>query len=437
VQVVAVSLVLAAGLTAFVDESDEAPPRFEARELVPPNLLRGQDYALRAEVPTEGYFHEFVVESDYGTFPALGRSMLYVRLREVEALSALEDVSKTAVFAKAAGTSVLNLGKSVGRAVTDPEGTVKGIGSGLKRFGVNLGRKTKRAAGSVAGSIKGDEEGEAKPGQEKSAGEKIGEGSASVAKSVLGVTGASRRWAQKLGVDPYSSNLVLRRALEDVGKADAAGSIATRIVLPVPMLVGTTATVSNLVWGKDPEELRKVNEQRLAELGVDKDVASELLRSKAFTLTQQTRFVAGLHAVRAKGLSDYVDAAREAEDESDAEFFTESAEMLAMLHARLPVSAVLTDSTTLVARVAGRRAVALLPLDWVRLTGTSRKAFRELAERARKELSAGSLEIDLTGQMSPRALKEATGLGWRVKQKVPGPVTPPGREGAAGKRERG
>ena len=68
-------------------------------------------------------------------------------------------------------------------------------------------------------------------------------------------------------------------------------------------------------------------------MGVDKAMAAEFLKCKAFSPSQQTRFLAALHAVRAAGLADYVDAAREAAGEIEAEFFTESAEMLAALHA--------------------------------------------------------------------------------------------------------
>jgi hypothetical protein len=49
--------------------------------------------------------------------------------------------------------------------------------------------------------------------------------------------------------------------------AAAAGGVAAKGVVPIPMVVSSTATVGNLVWGKDPEELLKYNEQRLKELG--------------------------------------------------------------------------------------------------------------------------------------------------------------------------
>jgi hypothetical protein len=420
-----VSLVLAAALPALAQEPYEGPAVLTPAEVLRADLVRGPHYTLADKVETKGYLHEFVVQSDYGSFTAAGTSMLYGRLREVQALAALDDVSKSEVFLAAAGASVLSVGKSVGKAVADPKGTVKGVGAGLKSYGENLGRKAKRTAETAADAVKGDEKTESGDPGGASTAEKAVDAGASVAKSYFGVTGASRRWAQKLGVDPYTSNPVLRKALEEIGTIDAAGGIAAKTVVPIPAVISTGAEVSNLVWGKDPEELLKLNEQRLADLGVDKAVAASFFKSKAFSPSQQTRFVAALHAVRAAGLPDYVDAAREAGGEVEAEFFTESAEMLAALHARNRVEAVLTDSRAMVARVGDKRAVALLPLDSIRWTEGSRKALTEIAERARKELGASRLEIELTGRMSPRALEESQAIGWNVSQGVPGPVAPP------------
>ena len=99
--------------------------------------------------------------------------------------------------------------------------------------------------------------------------------------------------------------------------------------------------------------------------------------------------------------------------------------MLAMLHAREPVEAVLTDSRAMVAVVNGKKAVALLPLDSIRWTDAGSKALTEIADRARKELAASRLDIAMTGRMSPQALKEAEAIGWTASQGVPGPVEPP------------
>jgi hypothetical protein len=91
---------------------------------------------------------------------------------------------------------------------------VKGVGAGIKRVGVNLGRRTKRAAASASDT-----------------GESADGGNA--VSHVMGVSAAVRRWAQKVGVDPYTTNTVLQKALADVAKVDAAGSIATKVAVPI------------------------------------------------------------------------------------------------------------------------------------------------------------------------------------------------------------
>jgi hypothetical protein len=382
--------------------ADEPPPAFTAAQLLAPGQLKGPHHVVDTAVLTEGYYHEFRIQSDFGTFDAAGRSMLAVRLHEVEALAKLADVSKTEVFLKSAGTSVVNVGKGVATAVTNPTETAKGVGSGVKRFGVNLGRMTKR---TVDSATKEDPAAESKQGD-----------NAAVAggKSLLGVSRASRRWAQKVGVDPYTTNAVLRKALDDFGQVDAAGSIATKVVLPIPAVVGMTATVSGLVWGKDPEELRKINEQRLKELGVPGDAAQRLFRNSAMTLSYETRIIAALHAVKLPGSAGRVAAAAEAKNEREALFHVESAELLEQRHAKTPFAGLLSDSLATVAVTPDRRASVLLPLDWVRRTEAAESTLQEIDARARQELKAASVAIVLTGKASTEASKMLAARGWRV-----------------------
>ena len=100
-----------------------------------PGLTKGPHYTVQNEVRGDGHYLEFNLKSDYGDIEAEGRTVLKTRILEVAALAKLSDVSKTEVFAKAAGGAVLNVGKGVASVVTDPGGTAKGIGGGLKRFG--------------------------------------------------------------------------------------------------------------------------------------------------------------------------------------------------------------------------------------------------------------------------------------------------------------
>jgi hypothetical protein len=383
-------------------QGDEAPPRFTAAALLTPAVAQGPHYRVNDAVRTDGYFHEFGISSDFGPFEAVGRSELAVRIQEIAALAALQDVSKTEVFLSAAGQSVVKVGQSAAAVVTDPAGAAKGMGAGIKRVGVNLGRRTKSAVSS-------DSDADAAGGDESAKKDSAG---AAAAKSVLGVNGGMRRWAQKVGVDPYTRNAVLQKALADIAKVDAAGSIATKVVVPIPAVVSLTSSVGGLVWSKDPEELRKLNEQGLRELAVAEPVAKRLLGNPWFTPTYQTRFVAALRAVKVAGAADYVTTAAEARTAREALFFVESAEMLQQEHAREPVTRILTDSRAMVAMGAGGRARALLPLDWVSWTASTHAALREMSDRTRKELGATGLELALTGRPSDRARGELKQLGW-------------------------
>ena len=394
----------------------EGPRTFRATDLLPPHQVKGDRFEVATEVPLDGYFHVFSLTTDYGPLEAEGRRMLLLRLQELDAIARLDEMSKTEVFLKAAGTSVLEVGRGVVSAVQDPKATVRGVGGGLKRFGTNLGRKARRTGDEIVHAVRtaGDAGTEEEDGPEKSAKEKTSEAAGGIARSYFGVNAGARRWARKIGVDPYTTNSVLKKALQDVGTADAAGGIAAKIVLPIPPLLTTTATVGNLVWGKDPEELLKHNEQQLKELGAGTDVIKALYLSAGFTLSSQTRLVSALHAVGARGSARYVEAAAEARTESEALFFTESAEMLQRFHARSPALDLLGDSRTMVARTTGDRAVVLLPVDYVSWTREFEDALTEAGARARAELEASAVELHLTGRLSEIARREIRARGWTV-----------------------
>jgi len=395
----------------------EGPRSFKASELLKPSQVKGPHYSVAPTVKTEGYLHVFEITSDYGPLEAEGEAMLLMRLHEVGALAQLDDVSKSEVFLKSAGTSVLNVGKGVASAVKDPAATAKGIGGGVKRFGTNLGRKAKRTSDKAVDSVSGDD----KPaeGADKSTTAKAAEAGTGMAYSMLGVNGAARKWAQKVGVDPYTTNPILKKALTDLGQIDAAGGIAAKIVVPIPMVVSGTASVGNLVWAKDPEELLKINEQKFKELGVGGDVIKQLYLSKGFSLSLHTRFANNLSAVHVPGGADYVATAAESDTEREALFFVESAELLARFHTTAPVVAVLPDSRALVAKTKDARAVAMLPVDWVSWTEAYEKALGEVEKRAKAELGATKLELRMTGTMSAVAKKEMSTRGWSVVENVP------------------
>ena len=131
--------------------SDEPPPRYDASALLPSSVVKGPHYVVNDAVETEGYFHVFALTSDFGPFTAVGHTVLTQRVDEIRAIAALHEVSKSEVFLKSAGGAVVDLGKGVAGVVTRPTETAKGVAGGIKRFGVNLGRASKRAVSREGG----------------------------------------------------------------------------------------------------------------------------------------------------------------------------------------------------------------------------------------------------------------------------------------------
>lgn len=387
--------------------ASEPDPVLTAAAVLGATPLTGADYTIDPAVRTPDTYHLFTVTSPFGTFEAVGLAQVEVRLQEIAAMRRLEDLSKAGVFARSAGESLVKVGTGVVNAVTDPVETAKGIGGGVKRFGVNLGRRTKRVVQRMTDDTPGN--GDSSTGT----GARVGGAAASAAKSLIGINGARRRWARRVGADPYTTNPVLKDALERIAAVDAAGGIATSIVVPIPPIVGTTAKVGDLVWGTDPEELRKLNEQRARDIGATSDDATAFFRNRAFTLTMQTRLVAALATVRVPGTGDYLASAAEAADEREALFFVESAELLQREHETSAVTRVLTDSRALVASRAGGEAIAVLPFDWLRATETTGAEFAELARRAEAELGASTRRVVVSGTVTDAATAALAAAGWR------------------------
>ena len=119
--------------------------------------------------------------------------------------------------------------------------------------------------------------------------------------------------------------------------------------------------------------------------------------------------------MNARGCADYVKTAADARSEREALFFVESAEMLAGMNKTEPVSALLTDSRAVVAKT-GTRAVALLPVDWVRWKEDLQKVTTEFAARAKGELGATALEIRISGTATAAAKVGLRAEGWTVKE---------------------
>src|SRR5215467_1974451 len=179
----------------------EELPELSASEILKPELLKGEHFAVRDPVPTGSGMNQFTIDSDFGVFEADGNEMLLQRLKEIDAIARLREVSRTDEFKKsllAAAKSPLNSAKNIAR---DPAQAIANVPKGLTKF---LGH-AKETVGNVG----------------KGGGENEGEGSRM--KDAIGYSDKKRKIALQMGIDPYSTNTVLQKELDDVAWASWAG----------------------------------------------------------------------------------------------------------------------------------------------------------------------------------------------------------------------
>src|SRR5678815_113189 len=115
----------------------EELPELKASEILKPELLKGPHFVVRDPVPTGSGMNQFTIDSDFGVFEADGNEMLLERLKEIDAIARLQEVSRTDEFKKslvAAAKSPLNSAKNIAR---DPAQAIPTFQKGIMKF---LGR---------------------------------------------------------------------------------------------------------------------------------------------------------------------------------------------------------------------------------------------------------------------------------------------------------
>ena len=217
-----------------------------------------------------------------------------------------------------------------------PVETVKGIPEGLKRTFRKYKRDAKEGyetakdvGGEVADTVTGGEDSDEGEAQESSRSEeaqevaqKTGDAAEAYAKKWFGVSGAERRWHQKLGTDPYTRNEVLRKKVKSVSRVDAATSTGMRFA-PIPRIPGANELrkLNEIVWTMDPRELREQNIKKLQEAGVEPELIESFINNPWYSPTQQTLLLSTLSEMDGVGgLRVILEIAAAAESSEEAQF---------------------------------------------------------------------------------------------------------------------
>ena len=375
----------------------EPMPTLDAAMLAPADLLNGTGYTIDARAPVVGYMGQFTLRAPAGTFNADGTEMLGIRVGELAAIAQLSRLSQSGVFADALAASAMKTGAAIGQAVMNPVETLQGIPAGVGRFFQSATTTISRATESNNSSQS------AGPG--------------TTAMDVLGVNKAKRQIAKQVGADPYTTNPVLAKQLDDLARAAFAGGVSLDVALAVSTAgvataISGTATVSNLVWEKSPADVRTINETKLASMGVGADTIRTFVTNRWLTPTLSVPFVEHLAQLpAAKGRAAVVALASGVASEGEARFMVNAVSMARQVGTeRDPVVALDLAGRIMTVRTRGGRVDVPAPVDYVVWTQPV-KAFAE-----RTNSRGAQRKILVTGLASARALEGLQATGWTVQE---------------------
>jgi hypothetical protein len=386
----------------------ERPPTLPASALVPASLISGSGFHVVQQVPTDGLMAHFTIHSDVGTFKANSIEMLKIRVAEIPAIQELTKTSKSKVFEEALATNAARPVTAAAQMATHPVDTVKGLPSGVGRFfgRVELGaQRLKEAATEPANASTGQK------------AQNFATKGGQAARNVFGYEQERRELAKKMHVDPYTTNPILSKQLDDFAlvafRAHVGVTTTMAVFIPGSMAITATRVVSTWVWDTPKADLIVKDQKGLERLKVPQRVIQTFMKNPVFPLSVQTEFVANLERLSGvPGSIDAVKLASTATSEVQARFLTGAVGMLARYH----------ETQTPITRLIVRRAiigqdrtgaiVVQAPVDYVSWT----ELVSNFAHRP--ELQKSKRTIWITGQFSSMARENFRALGWTINDKV-------------------
>jgi hypothetical protein len=399
-QLITIALGIATGgflSNAVAVVSYEKPPVFQASHILPAKQLKSPYHSVGAKVTNDGQMNHYTVKSKFGTVKADSSAELKIRVDEMKALSAMERVSNSDQFTRQVKQGGKNVVSGAKALVTRPVDTVKGVFTGI-------GTLAGRAGDALMGDPPSDAEG-------------------SRMENAIGFSSTKRDYAAEFHVDPYSTNPLLQKRLEEISWYGYSGKIAASAVSAViPGGVGAFVSVaksSDWLEGipvqTPPSELRKANREKLSGMGVSPDIIDLFLGNPVYSPVQQTKLVQELG--RMNGTADrgnFVKFAVLARNSNVAFFRAGQAEMYANLNKVTPVERFVVVGTNTTARVANGTIVFCFPLDYLSWTEGNAKLSESLNRQASTLPDVRGKEIRIAGGISQQARKGLEELGWKV-----------------------
>jgi hypothetical protein len=388
------------GLPALAQTYDAETPR-RASQLLQPAQYQSAIHKVDDAVPIVVHTYLFTLQTSWGPMKAYGYDALVLRLRELSAIQALDDTSKTEAYGKALGRAATAPIRVAEHLVEDPGGTISGIPRGIGTFFGRIGD-------SIGGSG--------------------GSGNDSVIASATGAAAKKRAIAVRYNVSPYSTNKVLQDKIAELARAEALGGLtmsAATMGMGGAGMVFTLGRTSEgamaLLRDRTPGELHELNYETLRKLAVPHGDVRAFLANPSYNPAVQTHLAQSLGMlVGTRQIESFVRLANTSDDESEAFLYQRIAQMMAGYHrtvAQLDNVGVIHGLP--VALSVNRDAVVFAPVDellWTARSAATVQSFEQIVNPLRPRRK----ELWISGYASAEMKRELSARGWTVNESARG-----------------
>ena len=255
----------------------EALPTFQAKDVLPAQLLKGPNHQVQPLVTSNGFQNIYVVESSYGNFEATGSLSLRKNIREADAFAYLEAMSKTKVFISSLGAAGVDATVAIAKSFTTPIETVKGISGGVTRLFSGYVTSTKRGISTSQKMLDGSGD-EMSPEEFKELNYLVSD--------------TERKWAKDLKTDPYTTNIKLRKAITQMAVVDFIGGLPVSFALPAvgSVAISVLQELGDKIYLQSADELEVENRACLSDAGIKAETIEAFFASTSMTPTMHTIF---------------------------------------------------------------------------------------------------------------------------------------------------
>ncbi len=417
----------------------EVEPVLGSTSFVQPALLSGPGFQVDPHVEVRGYMARFTIDTRVGPIEAESVEILHERIAELPALEALDQLTQSEAFIGAAGESAVKTADGIGQVLRHPVKTITGIPAGVARyFGKRLakiGRQAQsvsdrtarelgndgspypRSPGPMTEARDIDREEESRNPDKKNRRwySRAGSEAEREIKRQIKYGQVRRELAERLGIDPYTSNPYLRERLDQLAWAGSGGRYAASAALGSiggigGLVIANGSQLNEIVWKLDPDKLRELNARRLTRWCSDNLLMRQFLRRGTFTPTLQTAMLDALDTIKPeRGGDALLELAMTANSDLEARYIVNALDLIAhRLGDRAHGGSLITIGASLAYDSTDGERVLPLPVDYLAWTD-------DVAGFIDNDRFDGATKtVLLTGTATMRSQQELTSRGWNI-----------------------